>query len=67
VKLRLDATKCSGYGACAEVCPSLFEIDEFGYAILKGDGSVPLSEEGRANTAVQRCAQHAISIDNESA
>ena len=67
MKLRLDATKCSGYGVCAEVCPSLFKIDEFGYAALKGDGSVPASEESRAHAAVKKCAQQAISIQEGNA
>jgi ferredoxin len=64
MKLRLDATKCSGYGACADACPTMFKIDEFGYAALQRNGSVPAEEEGRAQLAIRNCAQHAISVAN---
>ena len=30
MRVVLDATKCEAYGACADHCPSLFELDEWG-------------------------------------
>ena len=45
MKAFLDSTKCSGYGACADTCPSVFEIDEFGFGALIGDGTVPAGND----------------------
>lgn len=61
MQLRLDATKCSGYGQCAEHLPSVFDLDEWGYAVLKDDGHVPAGEEEAAGRAIADCPQRAIS------
>ena len=60
MKARIDATKCSGYGACADLCPSLFKIDEFGFAQILGDGVVPPDAEDAAKAAARACPDHAI-------
>jgi ferredoxin len=65
VILRFDATKCSGYGRCAEHLPSLFELDEWGYAALKGDGVVPDGQEEAARRAVADCPERAIAVVGE--
>jgi ferredoxin len=62
VKAFLDSTKCSGYGACADTCPSVFEIDEFGFGALIGDGTVPAGDESSAQQAAQGCPEHAITL-----
>jgi len=61
MQLRLDSTKCSGYGRCAEQVPSLFELDEWGYAALKLDGEVPAGEEEAGRRAIADCPERAIS------
>lgn len=62
MKAFLDSTKCSGYGACADTCPSVFEIDEFGFGTLIGDGTVPAGDEGSAKEAARACPEHAITV-----
>lgn len=62
MKIHFDATKCSGYGRCAEVCPSVFRMGEFGYAELVTDGVVPAGDEAKAQEAVQECPEKAISV-----
>lgn len=62
MKAFLDSTKCSGYGACADTCPSVFEIDEFGFGALIGDGTVPAGDEGSAKEAARACPEHAITL-----
>lgn len=61
MKAFIDSTKCSGYGACADTCPSVFEIDEFGFAALIGDGTVPAGDEDKARAAASGCPENAIS------
>jgi ferredoxin len=65
MKLRLASAVCEGFGTCANHAPDLFELDEWGYASLKGDGTVPPGDEGVARRAVMDCPVHAISITEE--
>jgi ferredoxin len=66
VEIRLDRTRCKGYGACAEECPSLFELDEFGYAQLKvADGTVPAGDEDAAFAAERGCPERAITTQTD--
>lgn len=64
MKALIDSTKCSGYGACADLCPSVFEIDEFGFGTLVGDGSVPAGDEDKARAAVAECPENAVSVQD---
>ncbi|WP_037370844.1 ferredoxin [Amycolatopsis orientalis] len=64
MKAFLDSTKCSGYGACAEACPSVFEVDEFGFGAVIGDGTVPAGDEDQARAAVAACPEAAIRVED---
>lgn len=65
MRVQIDATKCSGYGVCANICPSLFQIDEFGFAAVIGDGAVAPGQESAVVEAARKCAEHAIKIVDE--
>lgn len=62
MKATVDATKCEAYGTCAETCPSVFQLDEWGYAAVAGDGTVPLGDEAAAEKAAAECPEKAISV-----
>jgi ferredoxin len=64
MKVHVDATKCSAYGVCSEMCPSVFQLDEWGYAQPVGDGTVPPEHEQSARKAVAACPEHAISAED---
>jgi ferredoxin len=64
MKAFIDSTKCSGYGACADHCPSVFEIDEFGFGALVGDGTVPAGDEGAARAAAAGCPENSITLQD---
>lgn len=64
MKALINSTKCSGYGACADHCPSVFEIDEWGYGAIIGDGQVPAGDEGKARAAMAGCPENAISLQD---
>ncbi|PVX59523.1 ferredoxin [Rhodococcus globerulus] len=60
MKMQVDATKCEAFGACADLCPSLFILDEWGYASVIGDGTVPDGDEQAAENALAACPEMAI-------
>lgn len=62
MKATVDATKCEAYGTCAETCPSVFRLDEWGYAAVVGDGTVPPGDEAAAEKAAAECPEKAISV-----
>lgn len=65
MKVFVDATKCSGYGACAETAPRLLQLDDWGYASVVGEG-VPEGAEGEdaACRAAAQCPEAAITIQD---
>lgn len=60
MKVQVDQTKCEGYGTCAEHLAAVFVIDEWGYASVEGDGTVPAGDEDVARRAIADCPVHAI-------
>jgi ferredoxin len=64
-RLDLDTDRCQGHGQCVMAAPEFFSFDEQGFAVL-GSAEVPPDLEAKAQAAVSRCPERAISIANES-
>ena len=62
MKVAIDSSMCVGHAQCSAICPSVFGNDEFGYAVLIGDGTVPEEDRADAADAVASCPEQAISI-----
>jgi ferredoxin len=64
VKIKLDRTLCDGFGKCAEHAPTVFSLDEWGYASLArgltADTELPADLEHPAKRALLDCPVHAI-------
>lgn len=60
MKIRLDRTICDGFGICARHAPEQFSLDDWGYASLIGDGSVPAPQRDAARRALLDCPVHAV-------
>ncbi len=60
MKIKLDRTMCDGFGKCAEHAPSIFSLDEWGYASLAGAADVPSDHEPRVRRAILDCPVDAI-------
>lgn len=56
VELRVDRIACTGHGVCAGVLPRNFELDEWGYPIVR-DSSVDPAD---AATAIRLCPARAL-------
>ena len=60
--VRVDQDKCQGHNRCKALAPELFELDDFGNAREKGDGTVPAGLEEKAYLAKSNCPEFAVEI-----
>lgn len=61
VKVQVDREKCCGYGICAEICPSVYKLDDQGFVFLDSD-VVPEGEQDAAQEAADACPELAITV-----
>jgi ferredoxin len=62
MRIHVDAEKCQGHNRCYALAPELFDVDDYGNAVVIGDGSVSPDLVERAKLAVANCPEFAISI-----
>jgi ferredoxin len=60
MKIRLDRTICDGFGICAKHAPQQFSLDDWDYATLTGDGTVPDDQRDAVRRAILDCPVHAV-------
>jgi ferredoxin len=58
MKVKVNNDSCIGCGACAAVCPEVFEIEDTGYAVAKGEVTPEL--EAKVQDAKDGCPAGAI-------
>jgi ferredoxin len=58
----IDRDRCIGSGNCAYWLPSVFEVDDEGYAFVV---DVAGASQDEIVTAAQRCPTHAISVERD--
>ena len=63
--VRVDSEKCQGHNRCYALAPELFDVDDYGQALVIGDGRVPPELEEKARLAVANCPEYAISIEEQ--
>ena len=60
MKIRLDRTMCDGFGLCAKHAPEYFSLDDWGYASLVGNGTIPEEDQAAVMRALLDCPVNAI-------
>lgn len=60
MRIKLDRTLCDGFGICARHAPEYFSLDDWGYAVLVGDGVIPEQDRDAVMRALMDCPVHAI-------
>ena len=60
MRIRLDRTMCDGFGLCAKHAPEYFSLDDWGYASLEGNGTIPEADQPAVMRALLDCPVHAI-------
>ena len=62
MQIHLDAEKCQGHNRCYALAPELFDVDDYGQAVLLVEGEVPVDQHDKARLAAANCPEYAISI-----
>jgi ferredoxin len=62
-RIVIDRSLCSGFGACAELAPHLFEVDARGLA----EARQALTADAAAEEAAAACPMGAITVVEEKA
>lgn len=63
MRIKLDTEKCQGHNRCYALAPELFDVDDYGQAILIGDGTVLEGLEEKAELAIANCPEYAITLN----
>ena len=68
MRVSIDSEKCQGHNRCYALAPELFDVDDYGTAMVIGDGTVPDGLEDKARLAVANCPEFAIEmVDTDAA
>jgi ferredoxin len=62
MRIHLDSEKCQGHNRCYALAPELFDVDDYGQAVLLDDGEVPADLQEKARLAAANCPEFAIQI-----
>ena len=64
MRVTVDSDKCQGHNRCFALAPELFDVDEYGTAVVIGDGTVAADLEDKARLEVANCPEFAIEIED---
>lgn len=64
MRVRLITERCQGHNRCRAIAPDVFDVDEYGQAVIIGDGRVPPEVEERARLAAANCPEAAITLED---
>ena len=62
MRVHLDAEKCQGHNRCYALAPELFDVDDYGQAMLTVEGDVPTELHDKTRLAASNCPEYAITI-----
>jgi ferredoxin len=62
MRVHLDSEKCQGHNRCYALAPELFDVDDFGQAVLLVEGELPDDLHAKARLAASNCPEYAIKI-----
>jgi len=66
MRVRLDSEMCQGHNRCYSLAPELFDVDDYGQAVLLVDGDVPDELQPKARLAAANCPEYAITVTETS-
>ena len=66
MRVSVNSELCQGHNRCYALAPELFDVDDYGTAVVIGDGTVTAELEDKARLAVANCPEYAITLHEES-
>ncbi len=64
MRIRFDRDACVGHNRCHLLAPTLFDVDDEGYAVPLVEGDVPADLEAAARLAADNCPEFAITLED---
>ena len=65
MRVHIDSEKCQGHNRCYALAPEIFDVDDYGTALVRGDGTVPPELADKARLAIANCPELAISSTDD--
>ena len=65
MRVVLDQERCQGHNRCYALAPEIFDVDDYGVAVLLHEGEVPIGLEDKARLAIANCPEFAISLADD--
>ena len=62
MRVEVNSDLCQGHNRCYSLAPELFDVDDYGNAVVIGDGAVGPGLEDKARLAVANCPEYAITV-----
>ena len=62
MRVEVNTELCQGHNRCYALAPELFDVDDYGTAMVIGDGTVPADLEDKARLAAANCPEYAITV-----
>ena len=66
MRVQVNATICQGHNRCYALAPEIFDVDDYGTAVVIGDGTVAPDLQPKARLAVANCPEFAITLTDDS-
>ncbi len=62
MRVEVNSELCQGHNRCFALAPELFDVDDYGNAVVIGDGEVSAELADKARLALANCPEYAITI-----
>mgnify|MGYP001807041633 CR=1 FL=1 len=62
MRVSLESDKCQGHNRCYALAPELFDVDDYGQAVLLVEGDIPPELYEKARLAAANCPEFAIKV-----
>jgi ferredoxin len=62
MRVEVNSELCQGHNRCYALAPELFDVDDYGNAVVIGDGQVAAGLEEKARLAAANCPEYAITV-----
>jgi ferredoxin len=62
MRVEVNSDLCQGHNRCYALAPELFDVDDYGNAVVIGDGAVGDGLEEKARLAAANCPEYAITV-----